>query len=185
MIQAFLISLLFFTAWHVNAGLTAEDVLGEYWTDPLFGEAAESVTVHIDVLNGRMWPEIIKVPEAETIRFVFFNKSKVSHLFVFTNDIDKLMAKESFTNFIQDEIFHSQQEAKADPRSHSHTSSSVDEAEALVKKLDQRPTVFVKPNDVKEILVRFDAPEIIELSCVIDFHKEKRIKGKIEVFVNE
>ncbi len=173
------------TACHVNAGLTAEDVLGEYWADPLFGEAAESVTVQIEILSGRIWPEDIKVPEAETVRFVFFNKSNDSHLFVFTKDIDTLMAQESFQKFIQDEIFHSKQEARADPRSHSHSSSSVDEAEAIVKRLDQRPTVFVKPNDIKEILVRFNTPEMIELRCVIDAHKEKLIKGRIEVLVNE
>lgn len=173
------------TAWQAKAGLTAEDVLGEYWTDPLFGEAAESVTVQIEVLNGRMWPERMKVPQSETVRFVFFNKSKESHMFVFTNDINTLLAQESFQKFIQDEIYHSKQEATADPRSHSHSSSSVDEAEAIVKRLDQKPTVFIKPNDVKEILVRFNEPEIIELRCVIDTHKEKLIKGTIEVFVNE
>lgn len=185
MIKPLLISLLFLTAWQVNAGLTAEDVLGEYWTDPLFGEAAESVTVNVEILSGRMWPETIKVPQAETVRFVFFNKTNASHLFVFTKDIDALLAQENFQKFIEDEIFHSKQEARADPRSHSHSSSSVDDAAAIVKKIDQRPTVFVKPNDIKEILVRFDLPEIIELRCVIDEHKEKLIKGRIEVFVNE
>ena len=176
---------LLFLAFRVNAGLTAEDVLGEYWKDPLFGEAAESLTIYVEILSGRIWPEKIQVPQGKTVRFVFLNKTKESHLFAFTNDIDTLLAEESFQNFIQDEIFHSKQEARSDPRSHSHTSGSVDEAEAIVKRLDQRPTVFVKPNDIKEILVRFKAQELVELRCVINAHKESILKGVVEVLGDE
>lgn len=185
MFKLYLFSLLFLSVLTANAKLTAEDVLGEYWKDPLFGEAAESLTIEIDILNGRIWPQLIKVPQSETIRFIFLNKSSSSHLFVFTNDIAFLMAQESFKTFIADEIFHSKQDPKADPRSHSHSSTSVDEAEAIVKRLDQRPTVFIKPNDIKEILVHFSKPEIVELRCVIDIHKDKILKGIIEVLVNE
>ncbi len=184
MIKLFSYVLLLTASFNVLSGLTAEDVLGEYWKDPLFGEAAESQTVNVEILHGKIWPEHIKVPLNQAIRFVFLNKSSESHLFAFTNDIVGLMAKESFQKFIQDEIFHSQQ-VQADPRSHSHSSSSVDDAEAIVKRIDQRPTVFVKPNDVKEILVRFSEQEFIELRCVIDEHSEKLIKGVIEVFLNE
>ncbi|MFT6907848.1 MAG: putative cupredoxin-like copper-binding protein [Oleiphilaceae bacterium] len=185
MIKAFSFILLVLISSIVNAGLTAEDVLGEYWKDPLFGEAAESLTIQVEILSGRIWPGKIKVPQNQTIRFVFLNKSKESHLFAFTNNIDALMAKESFQKFIKDEIFHSKQASQADPRSHSHTSNSVDEAEAIVKRLDQRPTVFVKPNDVKEILVRFKVSGMVELRCVIDEHKENILKGVVEVFVND
>ncbi len=169
----------------VNAGLTAEDVLGEYWKDPLFGEAAESVTIQIDILNGIIWPEKIKVPINQTIRFVFLNKSKESHLFAFTNDSVALLEQKSFQRFIQDEIFHSKKESQSDPRSHSHSSSSVDDAEAIVKRLDQRPTVFIKPNDIKEILVRFNKQELVELRCVINEHKETILKGVVEVLGDE
>lgn len=185
MLKLFSFILLYVIALQVEAGLTAEDVLGEYWKDPLFGEAAESLTIQIEILSGKIWPEKIKVPQDKTVRFVFSNKSNESHLFAFTNDIEALLAKESFQKFIQDEIFHSKQESQSDPRSHSHSSSGVGDAEAIVKRLDQRPTVFIKPNDIKEILVRFYTPETLELRCVIDTHSEKLIKGSVEVLGNE
>lgn len=165
--------------------ITAESVLGEYWKDPLFGEAAESHTVQIEILHEKIWPNIISVKHSETIRFVFINKSKESHLFAFSEDIDQLIAEEIFQGFIQDELFHADQESNADPRSHTHTSSSVDDAQAIVKLLSQRPTVFVKPNDKKEILIRFNEKSTIELRCVIGAHQDKIIKGTIEVLDHE
>tara|TARA_R110001592_G_C13161810_1_gene748996 strand:+ start:2440 stop:2997 length:558 start_codon:yes stop_codon:yes gene_type:complete len=185
MIKAFSFILLLFLTNKVNAGLTAVDVLGEYWKDPLFGEAAESLTIQVEILSGRLWPEIIKVPLNQTVRFVFQNKSMESHLFAFTNDIDDLLSKKTFQKFIQDEIFHSVQESQTDPRSHSHASSSVDAAAAIVKSLDQRPTVFVKPNDVKEILVRFNTKDMVQLRCVIEAHEENILRGVVEVLGDE
>lgn len=167
------------------AKITAEAVLGEYWKDPLFGEAAESHTVNIEVLNGKIWPNTISVKHSETVRFVFLNRSKESHLFAFAKDVDVLINDETFQRFIQDEMYHSKQESKSDPRAHSHSSSSVDDAEAIVKLLAQRPTVFVKPNDIKEILIRFSEPATVELRCVIGAHKDKPMKGIIEVLNNE
>lgn len=167
------------------AKITAEAVLGEYWKDPLFGEAAESHTVKIEVLNGKIWPNTISVKHSETIRFVFLNKSKENHLFAFAKDVDVLIKEDVFQRFIQDEIYHSKQESTSDPRAHSHSSSSVDDAEAIVKLLSQRPTVFIKPNDIKEILIRFLEPASVELRCVISAHQDKAIEGMVEVLKHE
>lgn len=185
MLKQFLFLWSIFIACNTFAGLTAEDVLGEYWKDPLFGEAAESYTVSVEVLNGKIWPEKISVSIDETIRFVFENKSDKTHLFAFSNDIESLLKVPAFNTFIKDELFHSKQEAKSDPRSHTHSSSSVDDAQAIVKTLGQRPTILIKPNDTKEILVRFNLSELVELRCVIDDHKLESLKGIIKVLENE
>lgn len=176
--------LLFFSSMALSK-ITAEAVLGEYWKDPLFGEAAESHTVQIEILNGKIWPNVISVTKSEIVRFVFLNKSKQHHLFAFAKDIDLLLQDASFQDFIQDEIFHSDQESNSDPRSHSHSSSSVDDAEAIVKLLPQRPTVFIKPDDTKEILIRFDESQLVQLHCVLGDHQDNTIKGIIEVYRNE
>lgn len=179
-----LIILLLLLSTSVSAGITAEDILGEYWKDPLFGEAAESQTVNVEILTGRIWPEKIQVKRDQNIRFVFLNKSTENHMFVFSNSFESLLAKESFQLFIKDEIHHAKQ-VQVDPRSHSHSSSSIDEAEAIVKRLDQNPSVFVKPDEFKEILIRFSELGIIEFRCVISDHKEMYLKGIVEVVENE
>lgn len=167
------------------AEITAESVLGEYWKDPLFGVAAESRTVQVEILSDRLWPGFIEVPASETIRFIFLNRSKRQHLFAFANDVSALRKDESFRKFVADELYHASQVATRDPRSHTHSSSSVDDAEAIVKFLDQRPTVFVQPNETKEILIRFIETGTVALSCVLDTHNEKLIRGRVEVLANE
>lgn len=168
-----------------HAGITAEDVLGEYWKDPLFGEAAESQTIHIEILQGRIWPEQISVPIDQTVRFVLINKSEETHLFAFTNNLAVLRAEPEFKRFIDDELYHAETAAKAPIHAHSHSGTSVDDAQAIVKLLEQRPTVLVKPEDKKEILIRFTKSELIELHCVIPAHYEKNLKGIIKVLANE
>lgn len=167
------------------AEITAESVLGDYWNDPLFGVAAESRTIQVEILSDRLWPGFIAVPESETIRFIFLNRSKKPHLFAFSSDIRALRQDEAFQKFVADELYHASQVAKRDPRSHTHSSSSVDEAESIVKLLAQRPTVFVQPNETKEILIRFIETGTVALSCVLDAHNETLIRGSVEVFANE
>ena len=162
------------------AGLTAEQVLGEYWKDPLFGEAASEATVAVDLLFDQVWPSKITVPSGKNIRFVFFNKSKTPHLMAFSNDISIQLADDRFKKFIKDELFHSQQRVIAG-QGHSHSGTSVDDAQALVKTLDQWPTVFVKPDDKKEILIRFNEPTTIFFTCVLDMHEEEVYRGAIDV----
>lgn len=182
-----LLLILFFLLYSISslAGITAEDVLGEYWKDPLFGEAAESQTIHVEILQGRIWPEQISVPVDQTVRFVLINKSEEIHLFAFTNNVASLKTQSEFKRFIDDELYHAETEARAAGHAHSHSATSVDDAQAIVKLLEQRPTVLVKPEDKKEILIRFTKNEIIELHCVIPAHYEHNLKGIIKVLANE
>jgi uncharacterized cupredoxin-like copper-binding protein len=163
-----------------QAGITAEQILGEYWKDPLFGAAATEQTVLVDVSTGQVWPSEITVPVSKNIRFVFSNKSSESHLFAFTQDVDVLLKNEEFIKFVKDELYHSQQTVNTSS-GHSHSGTSVNDAEAIVKKLSQRPTVFIKPDDLKEILIRFDEPIKLNFTCVLDPHEDKPYTGIINV----
>ena len=58
------------------AGFTAEEILGEYWKDPLFGEAAANTTISLELLPGMIWPNKVTVPLSKNVRFVFINKSE-------------------------------------------------------------------------------------------------------------
>ncbi|MFT7186180.1 MAG: hypothetical protein ACI84K_001573 [Pseudohongiellaceae bacterium] len=162
------------------AGVTAEEILGEYWKDPLFGEAASDTTISIELLPGMVWPNKVDVPLSKNVRFVFTNKSAESHLVAFSVDIKKQLKDERFQKFIKDELYHSQQQVIAGPR-HSHSGSATGDAEALVKTLDQWPTVFVKPDDKKEILIRFDILTQIPFICVLKAHEDKAYKGVIDI----
>ncbi len=167
------------------AEITPQSVLGEYWKDPLFGVAAESSTVHIEVLKDRFWPETLTVPTAQIIRFVVTNKTNESHLIAFSNDIKRLTQDDKFKMFVADEVFHSQHKANKQPHNHSHSSNSVDEAEAIVKELEQRPTVMLTRQETKEILIRFNKLEKVSFSCVIEHGKKDKKTGIIEVVDNE
>jgi hypothetical protein len=162
------------------AGFTAEEILGEYWKDPLFGEAASQATISIELLPGMVWPDKITVPLSKNIRFVFTNKSEESHLIAFSVDIQKQLEDERFQLFIKDELYHSQQQVIGGT-GHSHSGQAVGDAEALVKTLDQWPTVFIKPEDKKEILIRFDEVMQLPFICVLETHEEKDYKGVIEI----
>jgi len=162
------------------AGFTAEEILGEYWKDPLFGEAASEATVSIELLPGMIWPDKVTVPLSKNIRFVFINKSEESHLVAFSTDINKQLEDERFQKFIKDELYHSKQQVIGGT-AHSHSGQAVGDAEALVKTLDQWPTVFIKPEDKKEILIRFDEVMKLPFICVLETHEEKEYKGVIEI----
>jgi len=162
------------------AGFTAEEILGEYWKDPLFGEAASDATISIDLLPGMVWPSKVTVPLSKNVRFVFINKSEEPHLVAFSSDINKQLEDERFQKFIKDELYHSQQQVIGGT-GHSHSGSAVGDAEALVKTLDQWPTVFIKPDEKKEILIRFDELTQIPFICVLDTHEEKDYEGIIDI----
>ncbi|MFT5716658.1 MAG: hypothetical protein ACJAWS_001412 [Oleiphilaceae bacterium] len=162
------------------AGFTAEEILGEYWKDPLFGEAASEATIFIELLPGMIWPNNVNVPLSKNVRFVFTNKSTESHLVAFSVDIKKQLKDERFQAFIKDELYHSQQQVIGGT-GHSHSGSAVGDAQALVKTLDQWPTVFVKPDEKKEILIRFDELTQVPFICVLDTHEDNEYRGIIDI----
>ena len=69
---------------HTSA-LQPEDVLGEYWTDPLFGVASAENSQRVEVLYQLLFPEVIEVFSGQTTRFIFENNSDQVHVFLFSN----------------------------------------------------------------------------------------------------
>jgi len=161
---------LFFTiSFNIWAGLTAEQVLGEYWKDPLFGEAATEETYVIDLLNGRVLPDEVDIPVSKKVRVIFLNSGPKPHLIAITRNPQELLSDEKFLKFRADELYHSQQ-VVVSSASHSHSGQSVDNAESMIKTLPQRPTVFVNSNEQKEILLRFDQVEKLQFFCALEGH---------------
>jgi len=170
-------------SFHSWAGLTAEQVLGEYWKDPLFGEAATEQTYSVELLVGRVLPELLAIPKSTNIRLVFLNHTSEPHLIAITKDPASLLVDEAFVKFVEDELYHSQQTVVSG-RGHSHSGTSVNNAESMIKTLDQRPTVFVKSKDRKEILLRFDQAETLSFFCALPGH-ESRLHGEIIINIQK
>lgn len=159
--------------------LTPEQVLGEYWKDPIFGQASASITSNVEILNQQVWPEKIQVPIGQNVRFLFINKTSESHLFAFTRDLEGLLTDEQFQKFSEDELYHSQQKSKEQGGHHNHAGTSTDEAQDIVKTMAQRPTVFIEPGDQKEILIRFEGSEPVTIACVLGDHYETGYRSEI------
>ncbi len=160
--------------------LSPEDVLGNYWEDPLFGKAASDRSVHLEILHKRIWPQSLEVRSENTVRFVIENKSDELHIIAFTDDVETLIADERFIAFTRDEIFHANKK-HGPSNSHSHTGANADGGVDIVKTIDQRPTVTVAAHDRKEILIRFDEEEDIIAFCAIDAHHEEGYQTFIRV----
>jgi len=170
----YVISLLCLMCASVAQALTPEQVLGEYWKDPIFGQAAASFNTRIEILNGRIWPREFQAPQGQNARFVFINKTDQPHLLAFTRNESALLKDSSFKQFADDELYHAEQKMNQ-PRGgghHHHAGSSTDDAQDIVKTMSQRPTVFVSPGEEKEILIRFEAGEKVSIICVLDGHHE-------------
>jgi uncharacterized cupredoxin-like copper-binding protein len=168
-----------FLGYYAHSGITAEQVLGDYWNDPLFGEAATDSTVELEILTGRIWPESLSVSEGEKVRIVVRNKTNTPHMLVFTESLEELSRSEAFQGLVKDELYHATQK-KSDGRHHSHEGTNVDDAQSIVKTIDQNPSVFVQGNDMKEVLIKFTKPGYVSYACMIGSHKPKTI-GKITI----
>lgn len=158
------------------AGLTAEAVLGDYQSDPLFGEAAAQHSVIIEVGILKFEPKHVNVPAETNIRFVFTNSSFDSHLMVMAHDINEVLADKAFIN---EYLEHGSEEVSV-PGGHSHgDSSSADDASPMVKLIHEHPAVFLKPGDTKEILVKFFDNQPIQLACALENHHKQGMSGTI------
>jgi len=167
----FLVPILGLLLAKTSIALEPEQVLGEYWKDPLFGEAAAGLTVQVEVLNNKLWPETISVPTGVNIRFVVTNKTEEIHLLAMTADLESLTSDASFKKFLNDEVYHTKLKPVVSGQ-HQHASTNVDDARSMVKTLDERPTVIVRPREFKEVLVRFSEPNELLLFCALDDHLE-------------
>ncbi len=159
-------------------GLTAEAVLGDYRSDPLFGEAAAQKSIIIEVGDSRFAPQDIKVQANLNIRFVFTNSSYQTHLMVMANDLNEVLSDQVF---IDAYLEHGTAQVNV-PGGHSHGNSSSDDASPMVKLVDEHPAVFLKPGETKEVLVRFTDTQDVQLACVLDKHHKQGLKGVISPF---
>lgn len=161
-------------------GLTAEAVLGDYKSDPLFGEAAAQQSIIIEVGSMKFAPTQINVPSETNIRFVFTNSSNLPHLMAMATDINEVLADQPFINeFLE----HGSQEVTV-PGGHSHgnNNSTAEDASPMVKLVNEHPAVFLKPGDTKEILVKFTDIQPVQLACLLDKHHNQGMKGSITPF---
>lgn len=150
-----------------NSGaLEPEDVLGEYWKDPLFGEALPEQEYRIDVLYKQLWPAQLSVIQGQKVRFEFFNKTDEAHVFAFTHDITQLKQSDSFQAFIKDEIMHANT-VSSTVDGHHHSDTSAEDAKSMVRTMDQTPTVTLKPQDRREIIIKFTKLTPVFLHCVV------------------
>lgn len=165
------------------AGLTAEAVLGDYKSDPLFGEAAAQQSIIIEVSSLKFAPSQINVPSETNIRFVFTNSSSQSHLMVMATDINEVLADQAF---IDEFIEHGSQEVTV-PGGHSHgnNKSTADDASPMVKLVNEHPAVFLTPGDTKEILVKFNDIQSVQLACILDKHLTQGMLGSITPFTKK
>lgn len=162
--------LLLFASSKLSA-LQPEDVLGEYWTDPLFGVASAEKSQRVEVLYQLLFPEVIEVFTGQTTRFVFENNSDQIHVFLFSAGPDDVQNDDDFKSFVSDELHHASQEIASND-GHVHSSAESDDAKPLVGMLSDRPTMTLQPHDKREIILSFDEPATVILRCVLDGHEE-------------
>lgn len=160
--------------------LEPEQVLGEYWKDPLFGEAAAEQTIEIEVLNQRLWPEQVRVPVGKKLRFVATNKSDELHLLAFAAEPAKLMQDSGFQTFLNDEVYHARLTPVVNGQ-HQHASTNVDDAKSMLKTLSERPTIIVRPNEFKEVLIRFQEAQTLIIFCALDEHRHEGYLSTLHV----
>lgn len=149
--------------------LQPEDVLGEYWKDPLFGSAAAGHTVQVEVLYKLLWPKEAIVPAYTNVRFVVTNKSDQLHLLAFAENPEDLLADEIFAVSMAEDVYHANMEPIVDGQ-HSHAGSSVDDPKPIVMTLDRKPSVVVRPHEFKEVILQFEPGQELYLFCTLDDH---------------
>jgi len=167
-----------------SGALEPEDVLGEYWKDPLFGEALPEQEYQIDVLYKQLWPAKLAVAQGQKVRFEFFNKTDEAHVFAFTHDITLLEQSDGFQAFINDEIMHANT-ASSTVDGHHHSDTSTDDAKSMVRTMDQIPTVTLKPQDRREIIIRFTKLTPVFLHCLVPGHEAHGHHSFISILANE
>jgi len=162
-------------------GLTAEAVLGDYRSDPLFGEAAAQKSIIVEVGENRFAPNEIQAQANVNISFVFTNSSKLAHLMVMAYELNEVINDQTFINSY---LEHGTDQVTV-PGGHSHGNSSSDDASPMVKLIDEHPAVFIKPGETKEVLVRFENTKIIQLACVLDEHHKQGFNGFISPYIKD
>lgn len=161
-----------------NAEITAESVLGEYWKDPLFGEAAGEVSASFELLWQRVYPGEHQLPLNKKIQFSFENRDAEMHIMAFSHKPEELVLDQEFQSLVTDTLLHAQQK-KTYSSNHQHNNSDVTNPQEFVKVLEDLPLVVVKPSSRKEIVIRFEDSSPVTIFCVLDDHFEKGYFSKI------
>ena len=160
------------------AEITAESVLGEYWKDPLFGEAAGEVSANFELLWRRVYPDEKELPLNKKIMFAFENSDSQMHIMAFSHTPKDLMNDEAFKALVADTHLHAQQQ-KTYSSNHQHSNSDVTNPQQFVKVLEDMPLVVINPNSRKEIVIRFENSSPVTIFCVLDDHFEEGYFSRI------
>lgn len=161
----------------ILAGLTPEQVLGDYRSAPGFGEAQAQELVVVELGTGTIHPRFIEVRAEQNIRFLFRNYTDATHLMVMTLDREELLNDDTFTRSYLEH--GSSNVSVPGGHHHSHGDTSAENASPMVKRSHEHPAVLVKAGDSKEVLVRFAKGERIELLCLLDEHYKQGMSGTI------
>lgn len=150
--------------------LEPEEVLGEYWKDPLFGEAAAELEVELELLHRLIWPPKFTAELASKVRLVVRNKTEQIHVLAVAESNDGLISDESFRSRISDDLHHAEN-MPSHSAGHVHGGSSVDAPESLVKTIDQKPSLLIKPGEFKELIMSVDRIADLNVFCVLEGHE--------------
>ncbi|KZY71078.1 hypothetical protein A3742_00900 [Oleiphilus sp. HI0071] len=160
--------------------LKPEDILGEYWKDPLFGVASAESVHRVEVLYKLLFPEQIEVLTNQKTRFVFDNRTDEVHVFLFSAEPADAMKDAEFKAFVEDEVRHARMEVSS-ADGHVHSNTNTDAAKSMVGTLADRPTMTIQPQDTREMIIRFDTPTKLVLRCVIEGHADHGHESYIQV----
>lgn len=161
-------------------GLEPEDILGEYWKDPLFGVASAESVHRVEVLYKLLFPEQIEAFTEQKTRFVFENRTDEVHVFLFSLEPSEAMGDEKYKAFVEDEVKHARMEVSS-ADGHVHSNTNTDAAKSMVGTLADRPTMTIQANDTREMIIRFDEPATLVLRCVIEGHEDLGHQSTIKV----
>lgn len=160
--------------------LKPEDILGEYWKDPLFGVASAESVHRVEVLYKLLFPEEIEVFTGQKTRFVFENRTDEVHVFLFSAEPDDALGDEEYKAFVEDEVRHARMEVSS-ADGHVHSNANTDAAKSMVGTLADRPTMTIQPKDTREMIIRFDEPATLVLRCVMAGHEDHGHESRVDV----
>lgn len=161
--------------------LEPEDILGEYWKDPLFGVASAENVQKVEVLYKLLFPQEMEVFSGQRTRFVFENKTEEVHVFLFSDEPSYAMRDKQYQAFVKDEVMHATMPGDHSG-GHDHSSGSGNSAaKSMVGSLEDKPTMTLQPNDTREIIIRFDKPTTLTLRCVLEDHADMGHESRILV----
>ena len=176
-----LIVVLLLSLWSV-VGVCAslEDLLGDYRNDPLFGKASSEHTVHIEILKGLLRPKEIDVRSDITVRFVVSNKTDEIHFLAFAEFPDTLIRDEVFKAHMDEAVWEASLPPIIDGE-HTHAHIGLGEPRSLVKDIAEIPTVVVRPDEFKEVLIQFEPDTQLTIFSALPRHESERYKAVLKV----